>query len=142
MEELCLSEAIRSGAKIRPQAYYNYFEAVPTNSREFQKYRDFGFLPKSLSTCRLGSCVMGAAYEGAFAEVKKIYDGAKDELEERFPELKRMMKDIGKFWPSPCGCNIEFFFSYADLHDFAVHLNAQHKWKREKIADFLQSKGY
>ena len=89
-----LSDAIRKGTKIRPnQCFGTYFD-------------------------QRRSCVVGAAYEGAFGN-----DGVgmplSEYLETRFPELR---------------VRIDWDWS---LHAAILNLNDEARWSREEIADWI-----
>ncbi len=99
-----LSEAIRLGAVLKPQA--------------------FGAIREEGRSCALGAAcdALGIRHENA--------------LPTQYPELHRSVKCPG------CGSlkgvwrrlrGYEF-----DLEDVIVHLNDDHRWERERIADFVR----
>lgn len=119
-----LSQAMREGAAKRPQCrdvFFNKIRGV------------------------LCSCALGAAFEGG-----GLINGAA--LTRRAVELH--MGLIAQFegfetydvnnsgmLPFPCpsfSCNER----PAQLPEIAVHLNDEHNWSREQIADWLESIGY
>jgi hypothetical protein len=102
-----LSDAIREGAKLRPQAFGAYQDALG------------------------GSCALGAAYEAFALRDNAAYGVACAEpffRERRNPwgTLLRTLRDT----PCPdCG--------YMHYEDQITHLNDTHKWTRERIADWV-----
>jgi hypothetical protein len=108
-----LSKAIREGAKLRPQGFSNWFT-----------------FPNCEQIC---SCALGAAYEAIFQpKFKSFFDTKKIktfELENRFPELTRLVK-------TPISGEIQW------LQNAIGELNDKHKWTRNQIADWVESEGY
>lgn len=116
---MLLSEAIREGARLRPQTtegdYFGRVDGV------------------------LCSCALGAAYEARDRRKEPIHRtpvehlegfAAGDIFDSVFPVVKVQIKcpvmpECGAIkWP-------------ADLGWIVAHLNDDHKWTREQIADFV-----
>jgi hypothetical protein len=119
------SDAIRYGATLRPQA--------------------FGAYTRGHSTCAWGAgleALLGRplTIEECLSEegLKKII--ADTALWSRFAYLRTKV-------PSPCGCVRVEGFQNRDyspntsksIANMIVHLNNEHEWSREQIADWLQS---
>ena len=110
------SGAIRAGASLRPQA--------------------FGKLFSDGRSCSIGSGIeaMGLATYAEFADCPGL--GASDEtyitLVETFPYLR---KPISK---CPTGHTLDDDIAH-DYYGMIVHLNDDHTWSREQIADWLQA---
>ncbi len=109
-----LSEAIHTGAKIRPQCRGQYFRAMDG------------------STIQYGSCALGAAFEAVNGEL--IYaTGIGGGLLRQWPELAFSEKN--KVINPLTQANDYLMFVISDLND-------QHKMSREEIANWLKSIGY
>ena len=126
-----LSEAIRLGAMLRPQAYGGFYQSF--------KYPD--------GSSVVGSCALGAAAE-AIGAVAKVCGFGYDH-----DPLRR----IGKNWPSaigtiaacPCcqdetvalvfaGTRRQFRLrTVVNVISAVSHLNDRHRWSREQIADWV-----
>lgn len=114
MKQYCtLSEAIRAGAAIRPQGFDDLFLKTADG--------------------RLGSCALGAGYEAMFGSPCANTQANYDKVDAAFPYL------LETFPGCPLGddCESEIEPTY-DLSDLVVHLNDQHEWTRERIADWLE----
>lgn len=99
-----LSEAIRLGAMLRPQA--------------FGRLRVDG-----------GSCALGAAYEAA--GILRA-DGETVALHALMVTFPLMDQD--------CGCPVPHCYLQKDeLGEIVAHLNDEHRWTRNAIADFVAS---
>lgn len=115
-----LSEAIRKGAEIRPQAFGEYFDAVDTE------------LPEDCES-ELCSCALGAAFE-VVAGGPYFDDVAlpcrREYLSEQFPVLN----------VEGAACPVETCEEdVSEALFFAVtHLNDEHRWLREEIADWVE----
>lgn len=105
---LKLSEAIRLGAMLKPQAFGKAFVFVK-----------FG---------ELGSCALGAAEDAINGPIYEASDGGAKQLEvyERY-SLNKQRRDC----PS---CDRP-----GRLSDVIVHLNDDHQWTRERIADWVET---
>ena len=110
---MLLSEAIREGAKIRPQGYGTMFEARCDVSEEFEG---------------VASCALGAAYEAKHHEYR-LAGLSSMALYSDFPILSTVVTP-------PCACFASFVGE--DLRDTVTHLNDFHDWRREAIADWVQ----
>lgn len=116
-----LSQAIREGAKIRPQCFSNPFTVD---------------LDKN-AVC--GSCALGAAYEAtmieslgemAWSDYRVATAYIVDVLSDEYPEMQKLMDSTGH-----------------NLADLIWHMNdgwetATRKHSREEIADIVESWGY
>jgi hypothetical protein len=110
---MTLADAIKKGAMQRAQCRGWWFEFLS---------------PMELAGPR--SCVMGAAYEGAFGPppmrgAVAVITTLRDELEAAFPELRERAT-----------CPVCEMSSRA-LGSLLIHLNDEEKWTREAIADWL-----
>ncbi len=98
-----LSEAIRAGAKLRPQAFGKGFDGV-------------------------GTCAMGAAFEGMGLDPKsldlEICQPIPEVLRELFPPKSVRLCPV-------CGTQKAL--------GVIVHLNDEHGWTREAIADYVET---
>lgn len=101
MKHFCFSEAIRDGAKRRPQGFNFYFSEG-------------------------GSCAFGAAMEAIF-EVRDETPGACVRL---YPYLDNRS--------GPCPACKKRANVYVSVSSMIFHLNDEHKWTREQIADFVE----
>jgi hypothetical protein len=102
-----LAAAMRKGAALRPQCFTTYFETDGTSG----------------SWVPVASCALGAAYEGKTGMVD--WNLTRNELLNLFPEAAGR----GCICPA-CGA----LFTVAPL---VTHLNDDHHWTREAIADWL-----
>ena len=111
-----LSEAIKNGAKIRPQCYGGLFQ---------------------IDGSEIKSCALGAALEGA-----GLYTPSEEELLAS-TTLFNAWPELGGgdcLCPSkrhPSDDTEEFH-----LEILIEHLNDTHRWTREQIAEWLEGKGY
>lgn len=108
-----LSEAIRQGATLKPQAVGHLY--IKTNGQE-------------------RTCALGAAYDATFG-FKKIYNGSVNyytQLREAYPCLGR--EDISFD-------DVEFQDYYKTLEQKIVRMNDKNKLTREQIADRLEVLG-
>ena len=113
MKYFCtFSEAIREGAKLRPQA---------------------GQLFKRLPSGEVGSCAIGAGYEAITGDVDlrrstSIYSA----IVKLYPYI-----DTDEVFECHVrGCEEPALFG---LSEMILHLNDDHLWTREQIADWLES---
>ena len=113
-----LSEAIRAGAKLRPQGFEDFFTmtAKPKNDVDDSVF---------------ASCALGAAYEAVEGRILPTLSGRS--VIGLFQE--KMGIDLNT-------CEFEHPFSYMPLFNTIVHLNDVHQWTREKIADWVESIGF
>lgn len=109
-----LSQAIREGAKLRPQCMYSAFGMVRTETQ----------------WCTLGSCALGAAYE-AFYQKSSVADT------ELLPQLQKAtgIDFTARVWHPERE-------QYDDLSEVITDLNDVYKYSREHIADWLSKIGY
>lgn len=101
------SEAIREGAKLRPQAFGNFFEY--------------------LMGAATGSCAIGAGVEAVTGESRN--KGASAIL-----SMYPYIGDVAGRRPCAAGCG-----RLDPLWGNIIHLNDDHHWTREAIADWLES---
>jgi len=112
-----LSEAIRLGAKLRPQCKSSFFSFEST--------------PKGVS-CK-GSCALGAAYEGYYGTRG---DGSpetiSDSLSKRFPVLHRVVDEqlVPDCIKREHGLHL--------VNNVIASLNDYKGWTREQIADWVE----
>lgn len=122
-----LSEAMREGAKLRPQCRYKFFDYGIYDHRGV-KLADGDVLQ---------SCPLGAVYEAIFhaiAPPQEIFRA----LVEKFPELLAASKDLPDLAPD-IGEWVKG--SYAPLLSAINYLSIQKLWSREQIADWLEARG-
>lgn len=104
------SEAIREGAKLRPQVYHRM-------------------------TDRSGTCALGAGYEAVYRSLHGM-DCTPLEF------LYSYLKNAGACPVPHCRAAVKTHGVEADappsIADLIVHLNDDHKWTREAIADWLE----
>jgi hypothetical protein len=72
-----------------------------------------------------GSCALGAAYEGAYALPEDAH-GVRPRLDRLFDCLENVRRRC------PVGCNKRL-----PLNAIILHLNDDHHWTREEIAEWL-----
>jgi hypothetical protein len=115
MSDIRLSEAIREGAKIRPQSFVSFFEVM--------------------DGCTLGSCALGAAVEavrGAPVPDHAVHYQLPDFIQDNFARVNEVVN-----------CPIEGCpHQPVELMYMIMELNDAHYWTREQIADWLESLGY
>ena len=118
---LKLSEAIRRGARLRPQARGDFFMFV------WDDHSD---------VCELGSCALGAAFEAAYPgedveEIERAWGLAdlSEELFEAFPVLREEQPALPGAKP-------------LSLFQKVSRLNDKDGWTREHIADWLERQGH
>ncbi len=130
-----LSEAIRLGAMLRPQNYGNLYVDRPR-----------GIL--GLTTARESSCAIGAAYEAAgvrptitIAEKGEVLGGFRGEM--RFARGGEQVTTYQDPWyafsQTVHACPACDKQDALELHRLIPHLNDEHKWTRERIADFVET---
>jgi hypothetical protein len=105
-----LSEAMRRGAKMRPQAFQFVFIADGPGA-----------------TCALGAAAEGMGILGAC-----ISSQATSVLRPLGEKVGSMLYDTRQ--QSPCGC-IPIGWM---LHNIIAHLNDVHRWSREAIAEWVE----
>lgn len=104
-----LSEAIRIGSEMRPQCYgamYGFYDHTNT----------------------LGTCALGAAYEGAGISME-AWDGD-NTFRQKFPIVKRVA--------SCPGCKAPWMTGTI-LSNIVMHLNDAHRWSRGAIAMWVET---
>lgn len=125
-----LSEAMRIGAAKRPQCRGVYFG-----------YPNREILTPDLEPPPVKNCAIGAALEGA-GKITDLYDVTAVEypLDEKLAEFG-VPFDASMLCPvHECEANI--YNRDSTLSNTIFHLNDDHFWTREAIADWLASLGY
>ncbi len=110
-----LSEAIRLGAMMKPQAFGTWFDGE-------------------------GTCATGAALDAmGFLGNPEAFPSR--EIEEVLiapylasPQFKRHSAELGGNRKRPCRCN-----GKDGVGPIMVHLNNRHRWTRERIADWVET---
>ncbi len=120
IKTLKLSDYIRQGAKIRPQARYQLFH-----------YDDFEH--------QWTSCALGAAYE---AMTDDLVPSNLITMEEAFKKLREVFPtvlDDTIQWPRLVAPSVGYKNETAVI--VTMVLNDRFHWSREEIADYLESRG-
>jgi hypothetical protein len=130
IKDMPMSQAMREGAKLRPQATEGWF--------------------KLLDDGRIGSCAVGAAAEAAHVfrpEVVETFVARYPiDVTARYVDAHKGPSDVWPVMleqspPAPCGCNpdsLPWDPEYVPLvQEVIIHLNDDHKWPRERIASWL-----
>jgi hypothetical protein len=104
--------------------------ALSTAMREGAKLRPQAFGGYFQQGTPVKSCAMGAVYEALTGETVLPVWG-------RLP--KKLRSTLSREKECPMGCEMQRGRSLLGL---VTHLNDDHKWKREQIADWLASQGY
>lgn len=107
-----LSEAIREGAKLRPQTHRRYWQPN-------------------------GSCALGAAVEATKGSVA----ASSVSIREHLNEVWQGLRDTYKYCPVDC-CRWQRHEALYDVPAIVVHLNDDHDWTREEIADWVEKEGF
>ncbi len=76
-----------------------------------------------------GSCALGAAYEGIYA----LPGDAKTVRPQRMDRFFHCLENVSKYCPAGCKKHIP-------TAAMIVHLNDDHLWTREQIADWLSGR--
>ena len=113
-----LSEAIRLGAMMKPQAFGDYFRGGIR--KRWQRILNF----LGLYSAQESSCAWGAALEGGFG-----YLDSEDDVV--YPDEYNWLSESIIRCPA---CHIGQSTFY-----LIVHLNDDHRWTRERIADWVES---
>lgn len=114
---MSISNHMREGAKLRPQAFGEYFIECNGNY------------------C---SCAMGAAYESVTNRVE--FDLDYTDIIDLFDI--NIKSDPIFDCPEADNCDHELYLRHNDIVDIITHLNDHHLWSREAIADWLEERGY
>lgn len=112
-----LSEAIREGAKLRPQGYGFYF--------------GIHFDDEQLCSCALGAALESVYGNDAPSLAEMLGDNAVEEMFARFA-INRLERFDNPARPGMRG----------PLWDVIIQLNDRQCWSREAIADWVESIGY
>jgi hypothetical protein len=114
------SEALRLGAMVSQQA--------------------FGTIGNTEWSCALGAIAIGYNWNGN-PDPKTIFDPdhpGYDAYRLVLPDTRKHREKIQGNWPTACpvhGCLT------ADGHAMLPHLNDDHRWSRNRIADWLETQG-
>jgi len=106
---MTFSDAIRKGAQQRPQCFARVFRPHPTAG--------------------MASCALGAAVEGTFGETRA---GLLLMLKDVYP--RAFIGRRGRSYACPA-CVASFY----TIATGAAHLNDDHRWTREQIADWVET---
>ena len=123
MAERKLSELIREGAKKRPQVEGEMFDVAESGE--------------------IGSCALGAASEAyTQADIPLTAPECYDVGRRVYTQFSTVFQadldsEASCSFPGGWACN-EIF----DLGALITHLNDEHNWSRERIADHIASLGY
>lgn len=134
-ETLKISEHIRAGAKLRPLARHGFFQV----ERSGEIDPATGEAPKVIASCSLGALAESAGLVDGLlaADILKslalVYIDP-DKLFQKFPELNNTGYDCPRIVED---CK----YSSTSLGTIIFHLNDQHKWTREQVADWVESVG-
>lgn len=125
-----LSDAMRLGATIHPQIYGNLFawENVECISR--MPGCDF----RITGTCALGGAIAAIGRGPESVQKHECVDYYM-ELERRWPEMVTRLVNCPDHKPGKCVLGMTIINAVA-------HLNDNHCWPREKIADWLEGLGF
>lgn len=143
-----LSEAIRAGAKLRPQAFGSVAYVAwlrryrpvglsvvhsPEASELPPKFDAFEDVPE-VRTCAFGAALEAVGALRVQTSVGRHYevhiDGKTSALE-RFPLLGEQVEEL------PCGCPQVWGDCRETVGSVIPHLNDTHKWRRETIAQWV-----
>lgn len=106
-----LSEAIRLGAMLRPQAFGDFVKRYPDSKS--------GLLVSA-------TCALGAACEAAGISIDAFDSLTISQEMEMFPLHAKSVH-------FPCQCR-----GFLRLRAAVAHLNDHHRWTRERIADWVE----
>ena len=109
-----LSEAILAGAGLRPQAFGSYFTGTTRSD-----------------AC---SCVIGGIYEVSFPGAALSHDAVVNRCESLcllYPLIKS--KEL-LYCPECAGETVK----HDNLLNILIHLNDDHRWTREQIAEYVK----
>lgn len=109
-----LSEAIRLGAMLKPQAFNELVENWPIGQTVMGQFIE--------TEVQARTCALGAACDA----VGQLYNDR--ECDDIFPQLKQVSV-------CPEGCSD--FHVASNLFDVIPHLNDTHQWTRERIAAWV-----
>ena len=118
-----LSEAIKAGAKLRPQSFRMLL----------------GDIGGTLGTCTMGAALDAVGIlriEHTACQLRFSYDP--DFVRQHWPLLDKLVFSM------PCGCNQLSVYVGPVCSGYAVssviaHLNDDHRWRRETIAQWVKS---
>lgn len=129
---MTFSDAIRLGAMMKPQAFGG-LTAV----------RSIGLL--GLREEVIGTCALGAAFDAAGCPNVPMADGESAGTPTRGadkpttktlvpPDWAHLFLSVGCPVASPCPV-----MAHGVMHSIVAHLNDDHRWTREQIADWVES---
>ena len=122
-----LSDAIRLGATIHPQIRDNLFDWELGWEETAERTRTF----RVTGTCALGAAAVAIGKAPESLTEFRDSDPYQD-LTERFPEPHADMRDCPEK-----GCQLHHTTTL-----LVTHLNDDHQWTRERIADWLEGLGF
>ncbi|SRR6266403_434055 len=150
MTKPTLVEAMEIGIGKRPQYQFAYFGKCGTLDKHG--------IPTGKVKGPVGSCILGACYEGRFGYPKALewsedkalkkegFDGVliiddfgmMNNLQTEYPELSNLYEG-----PPACECTTREHVK-PSLHNVLTHLNTspKHCWTREEIVAWLKKVGY
>ena len=133
-------ESIRIGSKKRPQCFNNFFGVIARAiQRTIQSWGEGQRVCQLDVHEKMGSCVLGASYEGLTGEEGPDDAGhIQNALHDAWPWIDevRIEHPIHRNAHSaPFGC---FADGKGTIWEIAQNLNDEHKWSREKVADWAE----
>jgi hypothetical protein len=108
-----LSEAILAGAALRPQAFGAYFTGTSRTD-----------------AC---SCVVGCLYEVTFPGASLAHDAVVNQSEQLCAVYPLLDSEEKLFCPECAGAEVK----HDMLLNILIHLNDDHQWTRERIAEYI-----
>jgi hypothetical protein len=108
-----LSEAIRLGSMLKPQA----FNELAADGK---------------------TCALGAAYEAVGMAIDARW-GTQEEIQQRKARIRAefpLIYQSDLAFVAPCGC-LGGTLHFTDVGAAIIHLNDHHRWSREQIADWV-----
>jgi hypothetical protein len=122
-----LSEAIRLGAMIRPQAFTVLFQRAGGSCA-------LGAAVEASSICTRERFIVTEGSEST-VDVLVAYLEIRRALMVRFPVLKALAS-----CPVTGECPVECqYYSFGKVRAIIEHLNDDHRWTREQIADWIET---
>jgi hypothetical protein len=109
-----LSEAIEAGARLRPQSFGYYFTGTAR-----------------ADAC---SCVFGAVYEVTYPDAPLSHDAVVtifDTMADEYP----LLNSLEKIFCPECAGDV---VTHDNLTNIIIHLNDDHRWTRERIAEYVR----
>jgi hypothetical protein len=116
-----LSEAIKRGAKLRPQGFDQFFTVDESGMTEVPVWY---------------SCALGAAAEAANPDVIYRDDQYGDEPDEEEAD-RTLQREFNDTLEIETSCPVSSECRTAVVFDVISHLNDTHRWTREAISDWV-----